>query len=50
MNVSPPASTGLTPKRLTSLPAREAQSMIISAIGRNAMPVVIGCSDSTCCM
>ena len=46
---SPPPSTGRTPKRLTSLPAREATSMIINVIGRNMRPVCSGERPSTCC-
>ncbi len=45
----PPPSTGRTPKRLTSLPVREATSMIINVIGRNTRPVCSGESPSTCC-
>ena len=44
----PPPSTGRTPKRLTSLPAREATAMIINVIGRNTRPVCRGESPSTC--
>ena len=47
--ISPPPSTGRTPKRLTSLPVREATSMIINVIGRKTRPVCSGERPSTCC-
>ena len=47
--VSPLPSTGRTPKRLTSLPVREATSMIVNVIGRNIRPVSSGERPSTCC-
>ena len=46
----PLTSTARTPKLLTSLPAREATSMIVSVIGRNVRPARSGESPSTCCM
>ena len=46
---SPLPSTGRTPKWLTSRPAREATSMIVSVIGRKMRPVCSGESPSTCC-
>ena len=46
---SPPPSTGRTPKRLTSLPAREATRPITTVIGRNTSPVLSGDRYSTCC-
>jgi hypothetical protein len=45
----PPPSTGRTPKWLTSLPVREATSMITNVIGRNTRPVSSGDRYSTCC-
>jgi hypothetical protein len=36
---SPPPRTGRTPKRLTSLPAREAMTPIVTVIGRKISPV-----------
>ena len=47
--IRPPPSTGRTPKRLTSLPAREATSMIVNVIGRKIRPVCSGERPSTCC-
>ncbi len=47
--IRPPPSTGRTPKWLTSLPVREATSMITSVIGRKIRPVCSGESQSTCC-
>ena len=46
---SPEPSTARTPKRLTSLPALRATTMIVSAIGRNVRPACSGDRPSTCC-
>jgi hypothetical protein len=48
MSTSPLPMTVRTPKRPTSLPAREATNMMTSVMGKKAMPVESGDSPSTC--